>query len=203
MKRIGTLMACGALALAFSACDDGRGDPDGGPIVLSDTGTGDPDAGPTTTPDSGPEPTPDSGVEPACAMDLPEFPAALSPRCSDETRTCVNGCLSAPNPSMCVNTCLAADTTPDGMIGTQPVGCAECVGFVQQYCIQENGGESLIDALRCCATENGCTNEACIQSMCPAEVGALNSPSNPAASSCLILPTTGPYAVCYPAEPAP
>ncbi len=196
MKRIGTWMACGALTLAFSACDNGRTtDPDGGPIVLSDSGP--PDSGPTT-PDSGPT-TPDSGVEPACAEDLPPFPAALSPRCSDETRTCVNECVSASNPSMCVNTCLAADTTPDGMIGTQAVGCADCVGFVQQHCIQENGGEALIDALRCCASENGCTNEACIQTNCAAEIGALNSAGNPAASSCLILPTTGPYAVCYPA----
>lgn len=195
MKRIGTWMACGALTLAFSACDNDRTtDPDGGPIVLSDSGPTTPDSGPTT-PDSGPT-TPDSGVEPACAEDLPPFPAALAPRCSDATRTCLNACTTSP----CVTSCIRMDDTPSTTAGGQEINCETCIGLSQNYCLQENGAEALVDAFRCCLANSGCTTEACVQTMCGTEIAALESPSNPAGGACGGPPTTGEYAVCFPAE---
>lgn len=199
MKRIGILIACGALTLALSACDDDRdGDTDGG-ITLMDSGPGDEDSGTTPTPDSGPE-EPDAGPR-ECGEDLTPFP--LEPRCSDETRSCVDACATAGGDlNACVVGCLEADDTEPADIGGQVIACDGCIGYVQQHCIQENGGEALLDALTCCIQDNSCTTQACIQTNCAAELGELNSAANPAASTCFIIPSSGPYDVCYLPPPA-
>ena len=194
MKRIGTLMACGALALAFSACDNGRtGDPDGGPIVLRDTGADDPDSGVIVMVDAGT----DAGGPRACEMDLDAFPTALFPRCAAATRTCITDC---GTDAACANACVTADTTPGEMVGSQTVNCQVCLGYAQAFCIQENGGNDLLDAMNCCAQDNGCTSDACVMSMCPSEFGAVYSGANPAASTCLSTLTGGPYAPCFATE---
>lgn len=189
MKRIGFLMACSALMLVLGCDNRTTPEMDGGGIMLMDSGPEEEDA--ATDTDSG------STTPRECEMNLPgPFPAALTPRCTAETRTCIEACRGGA----CVNSCIDADTTPPETVMGTTVTCETCLGYSQAYCIEQNGGADLWHALQCCAEDRGCTNDACVQSMCPAEFNAVFSAANPAAATCLSgLPTTGAYASCFPA----
>ncbi|HJL19411.1 MAG TPA: hypothetical protein RMH99_27340 [Sandaracinaceae bacterium LLY-WYZ-13_1] len=190
MRRIGICLAC-CTALALGAgCDDR--DPD---ITLMDSGSGDgDDAGMMMgDPDSGPMTDPDSGsMTRECEMNLDPFPAALGPRCSADTQTCLEACADGA----CINTCLMNDDTPPEMSGSVSVDCAFCIQYNQFYCLEQNGSADQVHAFNCCIEDNSCMNQACVDANCSAEQSAIQS--SPGASTCLGVPTGGDFAVCFP-----
>lgn len=157
MKRIGTLMACGALTLAFTACDDGRttSDPDGGPLMLMDgSGGGDEDSGMTTTdPDSGTTPDPDAGMDDGC-------PAAMAPTppmpmaCAAATFSCLMTATTQPAQQACI------DDDPNAM------NCSACINADIAYrCtnVPTGGCAEQYGELQCCIAEQcpGGVTQAC------------------------------------------
>jgi hypothetical protein len=187
MKQLGTLMACAALTTLAFGCDGGE-DTDAGIMVDFDAGR---DAGTGGT-DAGPR---DAGPLRECEMSLPgAFPSALTPRCSAATRSCITACGAN---ATCISTCISNDTTPTVTVEGLTLGCSSCVSWQQAYCIEQNGGADLWHALSCCIEDMGCTTSACAQSMCSAQYSAVFSGTNPAAGECLVIPTTGDYALCY------
>ena len=177
MKRIGTWMACGALTLAFSACDNGRTtDPDGGPIVLSDGGS---DSGTPVMVDAGT----DAGSMPTgCTVtvsgSLPPLPEACLPRCAAATASALNACTTAggtpEEQAMCQRTAVANDTTPGTTIdvvgvGAQPLDCEGCWDWGINHCI----GQSCSAELAACA---GCGDQCDpMTAGCEAEETAINN----------------------------
>lgn len=195
MKRIGTLMACGALALAFSACDDGRsGDPDGGPIVLRDGGS---DSGITVMVDAGT----DAGEPPdTCPAAMAPAPTAVA--CAAETATCIDDCIEAGGTPSAINACAEGCLNADPSATPAPNECLICVSQASISCASRNGCDEQWGEVLCCAQAN-CPDGSC-----------LNNPTGPCAADVQTFlgcgQTGAPAAacqtaddVCFPAAPAP
>lgn len=143
MRRIGTLMACGALALAFG-CDER--DPG---IMLMDSGPDMEDAGPSTTPDSGPSTTPDAGDGcPPVMAPMPSMPMA----CEAATLTCLMSATTADAQQACI----------DG--DANPMACNGCLNEDIIYTCTNGGGcEDAFGEVQCCLMEECPTgDETCI-----------------------------------------
>ena len=140
MRRIGILMACGALAFAFG-CDDR--DPG---IMLMDGGP-DVDSGPATTPDSGPATTPDSGSGDTCPPAT--APAPSNPMaCEAATLTCLMGATTAD----AQQACLDADA--------DAAGCNQCLNAeVISSCSQTGLCDDEFGEVQCCLMEQCPTGE--------------------------------------------
>ena len=178
------LAGCGDDGSRRTTGDAGR---DAGPIMLldggPDSGVGGTDAGGGT----------DSGGARECEQMLLPYPAMEGPRCSMETKTCLEACTDGA----CVNSCVMADTTPAlDAGGGFMINCGACLGLQQFYCLDSRGSHAQVAAYLCCAEDRGCMDPSCAMSMCNAEYMALGS--SPAASMCLTVPTMGDYAVCFP-----
>jgi hypothetical protein len=158
-------MACGALALAFSACDDGRtGDPDGGPIVLRDTGV-DPDTGVVVMTDAGT----DSG-EPPDTCPAATQPAPTAAACAAETKSCIDACIAAGGTPSAVNACAQGCIDDDPSSDPAPNECLLCVSQAQISCATMNGCDEQWGEVVCCAQAN-CPDGSC-----------LNTPTGPCAA---------------------
>jgi hypothetical protein len=149
--------------------DDGGRTRDSGMLTLMDSGT-------ITLPDTGTMMGSDSGMtttwpaecrEPFPTLDMQTGSAAIFPRCAASTAECVDACAD----SACIVGCLDADTTPaDEATG---VDCSTC--FLVQYyaALSASGCQTQVGEYFCCI--DPCEDEACVNAMCSAEVGALEA----------------------------
>lgn len=130
MRRIGIIMACGALAIG---CDDGRGGgEDSGGIMLMDSGPEE-DAGGNGGFDAG---MMMATCSVAGAAGFPALPEPCLPRCSSATQMCIGACMDDP----CAEACIDADTTPMTMIDfgmgmSDTLNCGDCVNWGINHCI--------------------------------------------------------------------
>ena len=153
MKRIGTWMACGALTLAFSACDNGRTtDPDGGPIVLSDGGS---DSGTPVMVDAGT----DSG--PADTCPTATVPAPTMAVCAADTQPCLDGCQTSSTTQAAYEACVMACFAADPSATPPPNECETCVNQAVLSCLTMNGCAEQYGEIVCCAQAN-CPDGSCI-----------------------------------------
>lgn len=190
MKKYLCLVAITALAAAGCGDDSGRVGRDGG-ITLPDSGGG-VDSGGIMLMDSGGMTTTDSGGGTReCEMPFMPFPAMAAPRCSMETKTCIEGCMDI----MCVQACIDADTTPPVMDGMLTLDCDFCIAYSQFYCLDSMGCHDQVSGYFCCAEDSGCMDQMCLQSMCSSQVSALQGC---AMTSGCGLQTGGSYAICFP-----
>ncbi len=193
MKRIGTWMACGALTLAFSACDNDRTtDPDGGPIVLSDGGS---DSGTPVMVDAGT----DAGETDTCPAAT--VPPPTTAACAAETQPCIDGCLDSATSQAEYDACVAACFAADPSATPAPNECAACVSRAQLACLTANGCDEEYGEILCCAQAN-CPDGSCINTPggpCASQVGALQVCAQTAAA----CNNAAIDDVCFPAAPAP
>ncbi|RLB52463.1 MAG: hypothetical protein DRJ42_14860 [Deltaproteobacteria bacterium] len=131
----------------------------------ADTGTGG-DGGT----DSGTPPT-DSGGGTCPPIVLP---APTTPACAAETQACG----AAATSQAAFEACL--DDDPMAM------ACTACVGQGQVSCLTMNGCDAEWGNLECCGEATGCTDVACLNSMCPTEVGAFNTCATSVGATCAI-----------------
>jgi len=181
MKRIGILMACGALTVALSACDDNRDDDGDGGITLMDSGPGEEAPGPPPTPDAGP---PDSGPEDTCPPATQPAPTAAA--CAAETQTCIDDCIAAGGTPDAVNACAEAclDNDPNATAESNP--CILCFSQAQIACATTNGCDEEWGEVVCCAQAN-CPDGSCLNSPtgpCVTQVQAFFGCANGTAAAC-------------------
>ena len=196
MRRIGILMACGALALAFG-CDER--DPG---IMLMDSGPEMEDAGPPDSgqPDSGP-PAPMCSV--AGASGFPPLPAGCLPRCAPATTSCVMGCTTGECQNMCVQNDTTAAIQLEVSAGiTQPLNCSACWNWQINSCVFDSCPAELGACTMCADGCNpmtaGCeTEETALDSCLMTNMSAVQACANSRLAGCLdtssgFLPTFGP-----------
>ncbi|HMJ12187.1 MAG TPA: hypothetical protein VK524_12270, partial [Polyangiaceae bacterium] len=133
----------------------------------------------------------------SCSSARQPLPDALLPRCSRATYDCLAAC-SGESAEACRNACLAADTTPPGLIEGFPVTCATCT-LLQLFACGEEAGchDPLADAL--CCSERACpagSAENCTEQRCPGENRSLGLCLGYVAESCLSY-ASGAMARCF------
>lgn len=194
MKRINILMACAALTMAFTGCDD-----DDDPIVLVDSGMTTTDAGMTDPdPDAGTtDPDPDAGPEEPAACEImitgttyPAAPASCLPRCAASTASCANSC---GMDAACQEACFDADPTPgipliaNGVEQPDIFDCSLCIGLQSTHCVTVSCGAEFA-AWQACEADpamTDCETQQMAISMCQqTNLEAIQSCFQPLANGC-------------------
>lgn len=175
MKRIGFLMTCGVLTVAFG-CDNRTVETDGGGIVLMDSGP-DEDAGT------------DSGPGDTCPPAMEDPPAGNA--CAQTTLDCI---MAATSQAM-LQACIDADPNPQACVG--------CLNQEVISCGSRNGCDEEWGEVICCLTE-ACpsADAACINSALGTG-GACGTDLNTFLSCVNGLPTgtCGITPLCFPPAP--
>lgn len=197
MKYLFCLAAATVLTIAGCGNSGSRRSADGGGITLGDSGgIMLMDSGPRT--DSGGMTGTDAGGMRECESMFMPYPTEAGMRCSAETRTCIQGCTDPATANMCINTCIDADTTTPVMtMSGLTIDCGFCIAYNQFYCLDSMGCHAQVAAYNCCIEDNGCMDQACVNTNCAPQISALNSCFMSTAPGCADI-TAGPYAVCYP-----
>jgi hypothetical protein len=166
MRRIGFMMACGALALGCGGREGG--DEDGGGIVLMDSGRGF-DAGMVEEDDAGMVVT---GCSVAGATGFPELPDGCLPRCAAATDSCIGNC---GNDNACAVACIEDDSTPPesidfGMGMSESINCLDCVNWGFNHCLFTSCPEAFAGCINCADacddTTAGCETEEAALASC-------------------------------------
>lgn len=107
-----------------------------------------------------------------CAEPRSYLPAALLPRCSQDTALCIAGCMSAPDADTCRDACIDADATPaESMFG---LDCGGCIYLTLFACIDMADCHDGVAEVFCCIEDN-CppgSPEGCSEAMCSSEIQA-------------------------------
>lgn len=167
MKKLALMGILSVLAIGCGD-DDARGGTDSGLMLM--------DSGMIVLPDTGTMPMVDAGGgstwpaecrEPFPTLDMQTGSTAIFPRCAAATAECINACMD----SDCLVACLDADTTAAD--ATTGVDCSTC--FLIQYyaALSASGCQTAVGEYFCCIED--CEDEACVDAMCGAEVGALEA----------------------------
>ncbi|WP_437596970.1 MopE-related protein [Sorangium sp. So ce590] len=102
----------------------------------------------------------------ACAEPSEPLPDTHLPRCSADTRPCIQACTV----SSCVDDCYEADTTTPRMFDGVWVDCAGCVDYQVQACAARSCQPSL-SAAYCCIVEHcGGTLDSACEDRCAVEL---------------------------------
>jgi hypothetical protein len=113
----------------------------------------------------------------ACGQAATGVPAELLPRCTAQTRQCVEGCAAEgenADPDACQEACLTQDTQPQGgEDGEQDeaIDCETCVWIQILACADRDGCHEPLAAAECCE-EQRCTDDATCETECAAEAEA-------------------------------
>jgi hypothetical protein len=138
----------------------------------------------------------DAGNAAMCAMRRAPLPAALLPRCSPATGTCLAGCTTAADPETCRSACIDGDPTPaESMYG---LDCGGCIYLQLFACIDAaNCHDGVADAF-CCIAEKcpAGSPEGCGEERCGTELMTALTCGYFAKMECLDF-TTGMIAQCY------
>lgn len=166
MNRMALALGLVTAMSGLSACKSNSETPMMG-ITLPDAAPV--DAGMTTT-------EPDAGSAGTCELilagDVPSLPAACLPRCAIATGQALNACASDPNPQMCQQNAVMADTTPaipmmiNGMAAQ--LNCGLCLSFQQFSCGFDVCPSETMAILQCrdqaCADAAQAPFATCVQS---------------------------------------
>lgn len=166
MKKFAFVLAISGLAFGCASRSHGGGGGGGGGIVLmgDDAGTrpgnqaGD-DAG-RSGGDSGRDDGPRDPDPATCDQEFESIPRADAPGCAASTLDCLMACTDAD----CQTACFEAEPDQEG--------CNTCLNQNINACASEDTCKAEWDAFNCCAVENGCEDQSCVQDNCGDEIGA-------------------------------
>jgi hypothetical protein len=105
-------------------------------------------------------------VPAACSEPFEALPVTLLPRCTAETRTCVETCEG----DGCLLDCLEADTTPPRSLAGQSFNCLDCISHQIEACGARTMCRETQAAMYCCIEERcGGTVDSRCESRCSFE----------------------------------
>ncbi|WP_437586883.1 hypothetical protein [Sorangium sp. So ce1000] len=111
-------------------------------------------------------------VTKACSEPFEALPATHLPRCSAETRACVETCEG----DGCIPDCLEADTTPPGSLAGQSFNCRDCISQQMEACGSQTMCRTTQAAVYCCFEERcGGTVDSRCESRCSMELDEYRS----------------------------
>lgn len=132
-----------------------------------------------------------------CADPPITIPAALLPRCSVATWSCLAACTN--DEPECNARCIAADkTAPDPTYG---LTCSSCIDYQQYKCTDDDGCHPVVAALECCRRDK-CpegSDASCVTTRCGGEAYAYGYCLSEVTSSCGSL-VDGPGRSCFPKD---
>ncbi|MBL8681630.1 MAG: hypothetical protein JNK05_20855 [Myxococcales bacterium] len=128
------------------------------------------------------------------------FVEAGAPRCTNDTRHCVEFCRGSVE---CDMRCLELDFAPTESVAIGWVNCRTCVRRQRDVCAAENGCASEVRAFVVCS--DACRGDAdCIAAMCPGARGAVDRCAATAAGGMCLTTFTHPAVfACFGLRPQP
>ncbi len=86
--------------------------------------------------------------------------------------------MDACTDSTCINNCIMNDMTAPTMTSSGAMGGLSrfCLSYTQEYCIEQNGGSTVLHAYNCCISRyHSCIDQTCVMTNCSAEQMAVFS----------------------------